>query len=84
MSRAWPGPNHKKSTKSLGRPGILRPRPNLHSAASIVLKEHRGVIPDHGNEFRKLPGVGDYIAAAVLSLAFEKPYPVVDGNVKRV
>ena len=57
---------------------------NLHSAASIVLKEHRGVIPDRWEEFRKLPGVGDYIAAAVLSLAFEKPYPVVDGNVKRV
>ncbi len=57
---------------------------NLHRAASIVLKEHRGVIPDRWQEFRKLPGVGDYIAAAVLSLAFEKPFPVVDGNVKRV
>ena len=57
---------------------------NLHRAASIVLKEHRGVIPDRWAEFRKLPGVGDYIAAAVLSLAFEQPYPVVDGNVKRV
>ena len=57
---------------------------NLHRAASIVLKEHRGVVPNHWAEFRRLPGVGDYIAAAVLSLAFEKPYPVVDGNVKRV
>ena len=57
---------------------------NLHAAASIVLKEHQGVIPDRWEEFRELPGVGDYIAAAVLSLAFEKPYPVVDGNVKRV
>ncbi len=57
---------------------------NLHRAASIVLKEHRGVIPDRWEEFRRLPGLGDYIAAAVLSLAFEKPFPVVDGNVKRV
>lgn len=57
---------------------------NLHRAASIVLKEHRGVVPSRWSEFRKLPGVGDYIAAAVLSLAFEQPYPVVDGNVKRV
>ncbi len=57
---------------------------NLHRAASIVLKEHRGVIPNRWAEFRRLPGVGDYIAAAVMSLAFEKPYPVVDGNVKRV
>jgi A/G-specific adenine glycosylase len=57
---------------------------NLHRAAGIVLKEHAGVIPNCWEDFHKLPGVGDYIAAAVLSLAFEKPYPVVDGNVKRV
>ena len=57
---------------------------NLHRAAGIVLKKHRGVVPNHWAEFRRLPGVGDYIAAAVMSLAFEKPYPVVDGNVKRV
>ena len=57
---------------------------NLHRAAGIVLKEHRGDVPRRWSEFRRLPGVGDYIAAAVLSLAFEKPYPVVDGNVKRV
>ena len=42
------------------------------------------LLPDRWEDFRKLPGVGDYIAAAVLSIAFEKPYPVVDGNVKRV
>jgi len=57
---------------------------NLHRAASLVLKEHRGVVPGCWAAFRKLPGVGDYIAAAVLSIAFEQPYPVVDGNVKRV
>ncbi len=57
---------------------------NLHRAAGMVLKEHHGVIPDRWEDFRKLAGVGDYIAAAVLSLAFGKPYPVVDGNVKRV
>ena len=57
---------------------------NLHRATQIVLKEHGGVIPNRWAEFRRLPGVGDYIAAAVLSIAFEQPYPVVDGNVKRV
>ena len=57
---------------------------NLHRAAGIVLREHGGAIPNNWDEFRRLPGVGDYIAAAVLSLAFGKPYPVVDGNVKRV
>jgi A/G-specific adenine glycosylase len=57
---------------------------NLHSAAAIVLDRHRGTVPQSWQEFRKLPGVGDYIAAAVLSIAFDLPYPVVDGNVKRV
>ena len=57
---------------------------NLHRAAGIVLMEHNGVVPNRWPEFRKLPGVGDYIAAAVLSMAYEQPYPVVDGNVKRV
>lgn len=57
---------------------------NLHRAVQVVVKEHGGVIPNRWAEFRRLPGVGDYIAAAVLSIAFEQPYPVVDGNVKRV
>jgi A/G-specific adenine glycosylase len=57
---------------------------NLHRAAQRVLKEHGGLIPGRWAEFRSLPGVGDYIAAAVLSIAFGQPYPVVDGNVKRV
>ena len=57
---------------------------NLHRAAGIVLNQCHGVMPGDWEGFRKLPGVGDYIAAAVLSIAFEKPYPVVDGNVKRV
>ena len=57
---------------------------NLHRAAGFILNHHRGIIPDGWEDFRKLPGVGDYIAAAVLSIAFEKPYAVVDGNVKRV
>ena len=57
---------------------------NLHRAAGIVLNQCQGVMPDDWEGFRKLPGVGDYIAAAVLSIVFEKPYPVVDGNVKRV
>ena len=57
---------------------------NLHRAAGIVVEQYNGIMPNRWQDFRKLPGVGDYIAAAVLSIAFEKPYPVVDGNVKRV
>jgi A/G-specific adenine glycosylase len=57
---------------------------NLHRASGIVQQQYNGVIPTTWKQFRALPGVGDYIAAAVLSIAFEQPYAVVDGNVKRV
>ena len=57
---------------------------NLHKAARQLVEAADGRIPDDWEAFRKLPGVGDYIAAAVLSIAFDKPYPAVDGNVKRV
>ncbi len=57
---------------------------NLHRAAGLVVSRFKGRIPDDPELFRSLPGVGDYIAAAVLSIAFNRSMPVVDGNVKRV
>ena len=57
---------------------------NLHRAAIIVMTEFDGEIPKEYDTFRKLPGVGDYSAAAVLSIAFGEPYAAVDGNIKRV
>lgn len=57
---------------------------NLHRAVKIVFREYDGKIPREIKTFQKLPGVGDYIASAVLSIAFEQPHAVVDGNVKRV
>jgi len=57
---------------------------NLHKSAGIIIEKHGGDLPNHINLFRKLPGVGEYIASAVLSIAFGQPYAVVDGNVKRV
>ncbi len=57
---------------------------NFHKAAAIVTKEMGGVIPDDFDEFKRLPGVGDYIGSAVQSIAFGHPFAVVDGNVKRV
>jgi len=70
-----------KRWEGLGYYGRAR---NLHKAAQRVMQEHQGRVPREWDAFRGLPGVGDYIAAAVLSIAFGKPYPVVDGNVKRV
>lgn len=57
---------------------------NLHRAAKQILKEHRGQFPDGETAIRGLPGVGPYTAAAVLSIAFDKPFAVLDGNVIRV
>jgi len=57
---------------------------NLHRAARQVAADFGGCIPDNWQDLRRLPGVGDYIAAAVLSIAFGQTYAVVDGNVKRV
>jgi A/G-specific adenine glycosylase len=57
---------------------------NLHRAARIVCQDHGGRVPDRIEVFRRLPGVGDYIAAAVQSIAFGQAHAVVDGNVKRV
>lgn len=57
---------------------------NFHKAAQIVVTRFKGKIPADYAEFRNLPGVGEYIAAAVQSIAFGRPFAVVDGNVKRV
>ncbi|MCF8067450.1 MAG: A/G-specific adenine glycosylase [Desulfobacterales bacterium] len=57
---------------------------NLHKAAQQVVSELNGSVPDDPEQFHTLPGVGDYIMAAVQSIAFKQPLAVVDGNVKRV
>lgn len=56
----------------------------LHRAAKEVVERHAGVVPSGEEAFRALPGVGDYTAGAVLSIAFGRPLPAVDGNVTRV
>lgn len=57
---------------------------NLHRAARIVCEQMGGRFPDQWDDLRQLPGVGDYIASAVASIALHLPHAVVDGNVKRV
>jgi A/G-specific adenine glycosylase len=64
--------------------GYYRRAKNLHSAARLVQQLHGGVIPSDYDALIALPGVGQYMAGAILSIAFNKPYPVVDGNVRRV
>ncbi len=57
---------------------------NLKKAAQVIVADYGGELPGTADELRKLPGIGDYTAGAVASIAFGQPEPAVDGNVLRV
>lgn len=57
---------------------------NLHKSAKIILSNHGSKFPDTFETLRNLPGIGRSTAGAILSIAFNKPTPILDGNVKRV
>jgi len=57
---------------------------NLHRAAREVVARHDGKFPRSLEEALALPGIGRYTAAAVLSIAYDAPLAVLDGNVARV
>ncbi len=57
---------------------------NLHAAARLVRERHRGSVPADLAALRELPGVGEYTAGAVASIAHAVAVPAVDGNVRRV
>ncbi|MBP9865575.1 MAG: A/G-specific adenine glycosylase [Candidatus Omnitrophica bacterium] len=64
--------------------GYYRRVKMLHAAADFVQTELQGVIPSSPDELRKIPGIGRYTAGAIASIAFQKPAPLVDGNVIRI
>lgn len=57
---------------------------NLHKCAKEVFGMYGGVFPSSFDELKKLPGIGDYTAAAIASICFKEAVAVVDGNVYRV
>ena len=57
---------------------------NLHTAVREVMETYGGKVPETREEIRKLKGIGDYTAGAILSLAYGKRETAVDGNVLRV
>lgn len=64
--------------------GYYRRARHLHAAARLIVAEHGGVIPGTVEQLLKLPGVGNYTAGAIASIAFGKQAPILDGNVARV
>lgn len=57
---------------------------NIHAASRIIVDRWEGRIPDKPEEIKTLPGIGDYTAGAILSIAYGLAVPAVDGNVRRI
>ncbi len=57
---------------------------NLLKCARVVVADHGGAFPDTEEGLLTLPGIGPYTAAAIASIAFNRPAPVMDGNIERV
>lgn len=57
---------------------------NLQRAAVVLAEQYGGALPCSYGELRALPGIGDYTAGAILSIAYGQAVPAVDGNVLRI
>lgn len=57
---------------------------NLKKAAVQIVEKYHGKMPNTYEEIIKLPGIGEYTAGAISSIAFDKKVPAIDGNVFRV
>ncbi len=88
--KRWPTPAHlAKATPAevitaWGRLGYPRRALRLHECAKVITSEYRGVIPNTEAELRKLPGIGEYTAAAMVAFAFQGASLVLDINIRRL
>lgn len=57
---------------------------NCHKTAQLLYTHYQGIMPNTLEEIMAFPGIGRSTAGAILALSFEKRYPILDGNVKRV
>src|SRR6516164_8186436 len=57
---------------------------NLHVCARTIVEQHGGTFPEEPEALRALPGIGDYTAAAIAAIAFDRRGAAIDGNVERV
>ncbi|MBN1522606.1 MAG: A/G-specific adenine glycosylase [Candidatus Aureabacteria bacterium] len=80
LSRA----TEKKVLKTWQGLGFYQRARSLLLASKIFSEKFNGQIPDNYDRLLRLPGFGAYTAGALMSMAFQKPYPVVEANIKRV
>lgn len=64
--------------------GYYRRARQLHRAAAVIVERHGGVFPHDPVAVRDLPGIGRYTAGAILSIAFDRPEPILEANTIRV
>lgn len=64
--------------------GYYRRARQLHRAAATIVERHGGAFPDDPAAVRDLPGIGRYTAGAILSIAFDRPEPILEANTVRV
>lgn len=57
---------------------------NILKTTKIITKKYNGEIPNNYQELIKLPGIGNYTASAILSIAFGQPHPAIDANIRRI
>jgi A/G-specific adenine glycosylase len=57
---------------------------NIIKCAQILLKEHDGKLPTDHDLLLQLPGIGQYTAGAIMSIAYNREFPLVDANIERV
>ena len=73
-----------EAVRAWGRLGYPRRALRLHAAATAIVENHGGAVPDAYADLIALPGVGDYTAAAIASFAHGRRHVVLDTNVRRV
>ena len=76
--------NEKKLLKYWEGLGYYSRVRNLKKTAKIVVSKYKKKLPSALEELKTLPGIGDYTASAILSIAFNKPFIPLDGNVERI
>jgi A/G-specific adenine glycosylase len=86
----WPTPGalaaerSGEAVRAWGRLGYPRRALRLHAAATAIVADHDGEVPDSYEDLIALPGVGDYTAAAIAVFAHGRRHAVLDTNVRRV